>query len=129
MTCRKCGEPLPAQSGPGRPRTMCLTCSPPRKAPRTPLTIVDRLPAVAVEAEPPVSVSAAVVRELSAAGRRWSAAGMAAVMLAERMEDAVSEPGAVLAQLTRQLHATMAEALAGADVDGMDDLDLLLADG
>ena len=54
---------------------------------------------------------------------------MAASMLARRMVDAVDEPGTALAQLARQLSATMGEALADADVAAADDLDRLLSDG
>ena len=125
--CRKCGDPLPAQSGPGRPRTMCRTCSPPKRA-RPTLTVVTDLP-VADEVEPPESIVEAVERELAAAGRRWTSAGMAASMLARRMVDAVDEPGTALAQLARQLSATMGEALADADLAAADDLDRLLSDG
>ena len=129
MTCRKCGGPLPARSGPGRPRVMCLDCNPPRKA-RRGLAVVADLPRPqqAPQTDPPESVREAVVRELEAAGRRWSSAGMRAVLLAERLEDAAGEPGSAIAQIDRQLAATMAEALADADADGLDDLDLLLAD-
>lgn len=129
MTCRKCGGPLPARSGPGRPRVMCLDCNPPRKTRRGTLAAVADLPRSApVDVEPPASVREAVVRELESAGRRWSSAGMRAVLLAERLADAAGEPGSAVAQIDRQLAATMAEALADADTDGLDDLDRLLAD-
>lgn len=125
--CRTCGDPLPARSGPGRPRTMCLACSPPKR-PGPSLTVVVDLP-VAEQVEPPESIVEAVERELAAAGRRWTSAGMAAVLLAQRMREGALEPGAALAQLARQLSATMGEALADADLDDADDLDRLIADG
>lgn len=130
MQCRKCGAAIPASAGRGRPRSMCAECSPPRKPSRPRLELLERVvAAVPVDRDPPVSVVEAVERELSASGRRWSAAGMTCVLLAQRMEDAEGEPGAVMAQLARQLHASMAEALADSEVGGMDDLDRLLADG
>lgn len=124
--CRKCGTSLPQQTGPGRPRTMCVECSPRRGTPK--LRPVASLPVVE-HAEPPDSVKAAVIRELESAGCRWSSAGMAAVLLAGKLDEAAYEPGTGAAVIARQLSATMSEALSDANLDSADDLDRLLADG
>jgi len=128
-TCNKCGVTLPQQTGRGRPRSMCTDCSPRRTTTKLrPVTSQPVTPPV-VEVDPPESVKEAVTRELVAAGRRWSSAGMAAVLLAQKLDESAWEPGTGAAVLARQLSATMGEAMSDANVDTADDLDRLLADG
>lgn len=102
--CTKCGSPLPVQIGRGRRRIMCESCSPSRNRgqgkPR--LTVVGS----------GSSLLAAVRSELAAADVSESAAGQAAILLAERIESG-SDSGSAVAQMVRQLHDTMARALAG----------------
>lgn len=74
-------------------------------------------------ARPPAEVPSlvdAVRAELEEAGRLTSVPGVAALNLAARIE-AQSETGAAVATLTRQLHATMGEALKGARRDDLVD--------
>lgn len=53
------------------------------------------------------SVRAAVLRELTAAGQQSSAAGRAALVLADRIE-AGTDPGGAVASMVRELRETLA---------------------
>ena len=114
--CQKCGGPLPVQTGRGRRRIKCANCSPSRvaapkttaqpKAPRSSTGLLD-----------------ATRKELTRAGQLSSHAGQAALLLAERIEFG-ENTGSAVAQMVRQLHDTMARALADqvAEADPLDEL-------
>ena len=110
---------MPVQTGRGRRRTKCESCSPSRAKATTPP------PGRSAEAAP-VGVKgllAATRAELDVAGRAGSHAGQAALLLAERIEFG-ENTGSAVAQMVRQLHDTMSRALADAavDVDPVDEL-------
>lgn len=56
--------------------------------------------------------------ELRAAGREHTALGLAAQVLARRLDDSDSESASGLAALARQLRDTIAQAVAGANAQG-----------
>lgn len=115
-SCAKCGGPLPVQTGRGRRRTKCESCSPSRVAkPKT-----TARPTAPSSAD---GLLAATRAELDAAGRAGSHAGQAALLLAERVEFGENS-GSAVAQMVRQLHDTMTRALADvvAEVDPVDEL-------
>ena len=118
--CKKCGAPIPMQSGRGRRREMCQTCAPSR----------DRGKSRAKPAAAPLvregydSVLSSVTAELTDVGMLNSHQGQIAVGLARRF-DAGDDTGAAMAQVARQLRETMASALASrepAEVDPLDEL-------
>lgn len=117
-TCAICGGPLPPP-GRGRPRTKCLDCAPRRGASQAARDIAAR------PAPKAGTLAGAVVRELEAAGRLDTSAGLAAVVLAQRIA-AGEDTGAGIAAMAKQLGATMADALRGVAVEG-DPLDELRA--
>lgn len=127
--CAQCGGPIPPTAGRGRPRTKCLTCSPRRGAKARHLAAVEPIqPPAKPEPVEYDTVADAVAAELAAAGARWTSAGMAAMVLAARIDESGAEPAAGLAALTRQLHQTIGEAVAAVDSGAeADDLDRLLA--
>lgn len=69
-------------------------------------------------------VEAATVAELEAAGREASPLGLAAVVLARRLDNSSNESGAAIAALARQLRDTLGAAMAGAQkaADPLDEL-------
>ena len=69
-------------------------------------------------------VVATVTAELTAAGMLDSHQGQAALLLARQMESG-DDTGAALAQMVRQLTATMASALASAEPAAADPVDEL----
>lgn len=102
--CTQCGGPLPVQTGRGRRRVKCATCAPPRKPKPQPVTV---MPTDGRQGGLLESVRA----ELSAAGVEASAAGQAALLLAERVEFGENS-GSAVAQMVRQLHDSLARALS-----------------
>lgn len=131
MACQGCGGVMPPYQGRGQPRKFCTRCRPSRSGRSSPVQQPAALRVVAdgESAGNPDSVKAAVIRELTDAGCRWSALGMSAVLLAQKLDESAYEPGTGAAVLARQLSETMGEALSDANVDTADDLDRLLADG
>lgn len=99
-TCKQCGAPLPLQSGRGRPRTRCLSCSPSAKRPTT------AAPSVTTVS----GVTAATLAELDAVGAAGSSAGQSALRIAAAI-DSGDEHGASLAALVKQLGVTMRAAV------------------
>lgn len=69
-------------------------------------------------------VEVATVAELEAAGREASPLGLAAVVLARRLDNSSNESGAAIAALARQLRDTLGAAMAGAQkaADPLDEL-------
>ena len=67
---------------------------------------------------------AAVTAELEAAGRSSSALGVAALVLAERVDGGSQETGAAFAALVKALRETLTAALAEAEAsgDGVDEI-------
>ena len=121
-SCAKCGASLPLQTGRGRRRTMCATCSPSRaKTKRPTATVAD-----ASQSSTQGGCVATVTAELTAAGMLDSHQGQAALLLARRMESG-DDTGAALAQMVRQLRETMASALSSAVPDEVDPVDELRA--
>lgn len=106
-TCSKCQTPLPPQYGKGRRRTLCETCSPPRRRPD-----VVRLPASPVDGP---SVTGATEVALVEAGMLDSALGQAALVLA-RSIDGGQESGGALAALVKAHRETLAGVLDSAPV-------------
>ena len=109
---------MPAQLGPGAPRKQCVQCSPKRarsKAPKT--TAQPKAPSSST------GLLDATRKELTRAGQLPSHAGQAALLLAERIEFG-ENTGSAVAQMVRQLHDTMARALADqvAEADPLDEL-------
>lgn len=94
--------------GRGRPRKRCLDCAPQRKPAKAPAGYRPQASGALVDA---------VRRDLDAAGRLDTPAGLSAVALAERIASG-QDPGAGLAQLVKQLGTTMADALRNASVEG-----------
>jgi hypothetical protein len=81
-------------------------------------------PAAAMPPDPDSELWAATLNELTAAGRVSSPAGVAALILARRIDTPGSETGAGLAALVKQHGATLADALKGAraEVNPLDEL-------
>ena len=106
-TCTKCGAEIPPQDRPGRPRTKCEKCAPPRPR-RNP----DPAPVVAIHDGP--GRNEAVVRaQLGAAGRLDSIAGAAALDAAIALDS--PRIGAMgRATLLKEMRTAAAEALKGA---------------
>ncbi len=121
-SCSKCGAPLPLQTGRGRRRSMCASCSPSRPKKKPAVTAAPAASAHDVSG----GVVATVTAELSAAGMLDTHKGQAALLLARRMESG-DDTGAALAQMVRQLRETMASALASAEPDEVDPVDELRA--
>lgn len=73
----------------------------------------------------PPSLVEAVRRELAEAGREDTALGQAALVLAAQTGN-LRDTGSAVASVIREMRATLAEALKGADVkaDGLDELRL-----
>ena len=105
-SCAKCAGPLPIQTGRGRRRQMCESCSPTRKRGKSP-----KGAPVAVLAVTREGLLTAVRAELDAAGVAAGHAGQAALLLAERIETGEHDSGSAVAQMVRQLHDSMARAL------------------
>lgn len=114
---------LAPQQGPGRPRTKCEACSPPRlrdvrrRAPHK-LAAAPAAPSGAV-----VGVTAATLAKVRDACVEDDPAAQAALVLAARI-DAGADSGASIAAMVKQLHATMAVALEHAELaaDPIDEL-------
>ena len=111
--CVKCGGPLPVQTGRGRRRIRCESCAPSRNKGRTAARV--ELPAEVVSA----GLVAAVRAELDAAGVAGGSAGQAALLLASRIEFGENS-GSAVAQLVRQLHDSLARALAAEQPSELD---------
>lgn len=116
-----CGAVIPPRNGPGKPRSKCVRCAPPRnRAARVSAPVVELGAAAA-----PVStgVVAAVRAELEAAGRLDCAAGALAVSLAEQLQ-AGGQSGASAAALSREIRAAVESALKEAKPagDALDEL-------
>lgn len=123
--CDSCGKPYEAQRATSR--FCCTTCRSrasrgavrPRTSTTRPVALL-RSPKQILgrpAPTPPVgsNLSAAVRRELEEADRLDTALGQAVLGLAERLESGV-DTGSAVASLTRELRATLAEAVAGARV-------------
>lgn len=106
MTCKKCGGPMPRNSGRGRPRVNCDKCRPTRS--KQPLAVIV-----------PVDTSGRMAdltrAQLDDAGRLDTPRGGAAMTLAERI-DSGQDAGSSLAALVKQYHATLDLALEGVSV-------------
>jgi len=81
-------------------------------------------PAAVIPADPDSQLRAATLCALAAAGRESSPAGVAALILAQRIDSAGSETGAGLAALVKQHGVTLTDALKGAtaEVNPLDEL-------
>lgn len=105
--CAKCGGPMPVQTGRGRRRVKCEKCAPSRTkkaSPRpTPVNEGERR-----------GLLHAVRMELRAARSEDSAAGQAALLLAERVEFGENS-GSAVAAMVRQMHESLTLATAGAE--------------
>jgi hypothetical protein len=117
--CMKCGAPLPVQTGRGRRRVKCATCSPPRKSVAKPIALAS-LPSGGT------SMVSATVAELESAGVESSALGQAALLLARRIE-AGEDNGSAIASLVKQWQDTMGRATAGAEPQAVSLTDQLKA--
>jgi hypothetical protein len=106
-TCAKCGATLPIQTGRGRRRVKCATCSPPRKAAPKPVAMAP-LPSDGT------SMVEATLAELQSAGVESSALGQAALLLARRIE-AGDDNGSAIASMVKQWQDTLGRATAGAE--------------
>jgi len=108
-TCRKCNGAIGVQSGPGRPRTLCVTCSPrkgqqPVSAPR----VTELRPGVAEQIP---SLAEATERALRDAGRLTDAGSVVVLEIAKSI-DGGGHSGASLASLSREFRAALEAALA-----------------
>lgn len=83
---------------------------------------VDRAPT----AVPAGSVARAVAAELDAANAGTTALGLAAVRLAELVDEATPEMGTCVASWAREMRATLAEAVKQAPAQAGDPLDELM---
>lgn len=120
--CRDCSVILPPHVGPGRPRTRCAECSPARNRGRKPAPVS----VLAVVHTPPADVVEAARRELTAAGRAESSAGLAALVLAQRLQDSLTDSSVNCATVAKQFSAAMAEAMAAATpAEDVDELEVL----
>ena len=128
-TCARCGDTFsPASKRARFCSVKCRTQATRARAAGQPesLAPAKSKPARKPKAEVvPTGALAAVIAELTAAGRLDSSAGQAAVALARRIDDG-AESSSGLAALTREMRAAMAEALARVESAG-DALDELLA--
>lgn len=77
-----------------------------------------------VPVDPDAELWVATLAELTAAGRAASAPGVAALILARRIDAAAAEPGGGLAALVKQHAVSLTEALKGgvAEVNPLDEL-------
>lgn len=106
-TCSKCGAGLPLESGRGRRRKMCESCSPsrPRRKP-------EAAPAAKSAAAAPVGcVFDATRAVLADAGVTDSPMGQAALVLAEEI-DSRQHPLSQVASAVKQLESALTAALA-----------------
>ncbi len=108
--CKRCGAVMPPKAGPGRPREVCEACKPSRVLAAVPAEVVG---APARSDEPLI---AATRKTLVDAGRLDTVPGQMALVLAARMLDRMNT-GSSVASLSRELRATLDEALAGAVVE------------
>lgn len=115
--CTQCGGPLPVQTGRGRRRVKCATCAPPRKPKPQPVAV---MPSTGGRQG---GLLESVRAELSAAGAEASAAGQAALLLAERIEFGENS-GSAVAQMVRQLHDSLARALSAEEPAAADPVTL-----
>ena len=105
--CATCGADMPLETGRGRRRKFCPTCSPsrPRRKPE-PSEAVTR----AVTA-PAGSVLDATRAALVQSGRLDTPMGQAALVLASRIDDA-GEPLAAITQATKQLREALSSVVS-----------------
>ena len=108
--CARCGGPLPVQTGKGRRRKMCATCSPsrPRRKPDPPAA------ATAAVAAEPGTVLDATRAALADARVLASPMGRAALVLAARIDDP-DEPLTAVAASVKQLRDALAAVLAATE--------------
>jgi hypothetical protein len=106
MLCRKCQDPLPDQTGPGRKRTMCESCSPKDKRDRRVVAIAAPSTRSAADGR----MVAATTEALEAAGRLETAEGQLAMYLAELLD---SGAGSQTATISREYRLAYAEATKG----------------
>lgn len=110
-TCKRCGVGLPPQTR-GRPRELCDRCKPASRS-----RVVTALPPAATSQPAPTTDGPLVTQvraDLDAAGRSDTSAGQAAILLA-RTAEASHATAAGVAVALRELRATLALALAGAE--------------
>lgn len=128
ITCARCAQPFSAKSKRARfcsvkCRTQATRARAQGQPEESPLAVK---PKRTRKPKPPTSGTlAAVVAELTDAGRLDTSAGQAAVALATRIDQG-AESSSGLAALTREMRAAMAEALANVAQAG-DALDELRA--
>lgn len=103
-SCEDCGATLPRQTGPGGRRKRCADCAALRRRKPRPALI---------QAGDDGSIETATRAALAEAGRVDHPLGRTALLLATRL-DARADTGAGLAAVTKQLAATLAEAVKGA---------------
>ena len=123
-SCRDCGAPIPSSTGRGRPRVLCVQCSPPVKrvtvAPSAP-TVSEIRPGACEE----VGLVEATRRRLRDHGLMSDPAALSLLELARSIARGEDHPGASLASLVKEFRAGL-EAIAppatadAADDDGMD---------
>jgi hypothetical protein len=107
-TCESCGGPYEAI------RSNARFCSE-RCKKRGQRGHLAQVAEVATDPAPDADLSAAVLAELEAAGRVHTAAGQSALTLARRIE-AGQDTGSAIAALNKEMRATLAEAVTGANV-------------
>lgn len=101
--CEKCGKRLPPSK-----RRFCYTCVPKK----TTRAVVPIKP----EVTEPLSVFESTKATLEAAGRADQPLGVAALLLAARV-DLATDTGSSLAALVKQLEATLKEVMRGVKIE------------
>jgi len=122
-TCEECGERFEAKRSTAKYcSTRCRTRATRRRAEGRPAPAAEPRQVPAPAEDVPLLV-AATIDELAKAERLSTALGQTAVKLAERIGSR-SETGSAVASLSKELRATMAEALRGsaAAADPIDEL-------
>lgn len=121
-TCAQCGVTLPTPVR-GRPRTKCMSCSPPRERDKRRRADVVPITPDAPPDEPDGPVTRSTLDVLTRAERVTTPSGQVALALARRIDKA-ADSGSSLAALARQLSETMTEALVGVvlEPDKVDEL-------
>jgi len=130
--CTGCGSKLSPPKGAGRPRTKCESCSPPRKR-----DIARRAPHKLALAELPApldqeseTLESSTRAALTGAKLADDPAGIAALVLARRIDSGSLDTGAGLAALVREHRAALSDAMSRATVeaDPLERLRLVVAD-
>ena len=106
-SCAKCGAAMPLETGRGRRRKFCASCSPsrPRRKPDPPAVVVQAVSA------PAGSVLEATRALLLTSGRLDTPMGQAALVLASRIDDA-GEPLAAITAATKQLREALSSVVS-----------------